>query len=105
MVSKNGEKLSINLMNGKISAKSLDVDMVILACAIVPGKESKALGKILGIELDSKGFFLTPKSSIGTVETVNKGIFVVGCAEGPKDIQRSVIQAESAAGKVISLLG
>ena len=39
------------------------------------------------------------------VETINKGIFVVGCAEGPKDIQSSVIQAESAAGKVISLLG
>lgn len=101
-ISENGEKLRVKLTNGKPAPESLEVDMVILANAIVPGKESVQLGKILEIELDSKGFFLAQRNNISTVKD---GIFVVGCAEGPKDIQSSVIQAESAAGKVISLLG
>jgi len=104
-ISENGEKLKINLTDGKKPEESLDVDMVILANGIVPGKESAQLSEVLGIELDSKGFFSTQKESIATVETSHDGIFVVGCAEGPKDIQSSVTQAESAVGKVISLLG
>ena len=100
-IKENGGKLSVNLTDGNSAAKSLDVDMVILACAIVPGIESEDLAKNLGIELDGKGFFLTRKEDIGTVETKRAGIFVVGCAEGPKDIQNSVIQAEAAVGKAI----
>lgn len=103
-VSENGENLRLQLSNGKSTVKSLDVDMVILACAMVPEKESEALGHILGIDVDSKGFFLTVRNNIGSVETSNDGVFIIGCAEGPKDIQNSVIQAESSAGKVISLL-
>ncbi len=94
-------KLGVNLTDRNGAAESLDVDMVILACAIVPGKESENLAESLGIELDGKGFFLTRKEDVGTVETSKAGIFVVGCAEGPKDIQNSVIQAEAAVGKAI----
>ena len=79
--------------------------MVILACALVPSKTSKELSNKLAIELDNKGFFQTKKGYIGSVETSSNGIFTIGCAESPKDIQNSVIQAESAVGEIISLLG
>ncbi len=102
-ISGNNGKLHLSLT--KSLEKSLDVDMVILACAVVPSKASDELAKILGIELDSKGFFQIQKGNIDTVQTSNEGIFTIGCAEGPKDIQNSVIQAESAVGEVITLLG
>ena len=101
----NNGKLQVKLTAGKGSKNSLNVDMVILSCALVPAKTSKELADILGIERDSKGFFQTRKGYIGTVQTSVDGIFTVGCAEGPKDIEDSVIQAESAVGEVFSLLG
>jgi heterodisulfide reductase subunit A len=41
---------------------------------------------------------------IGSIETSRSGVFVAGSAEGPKDIQTSVIQAEAAAGKIMAFL-
>jgi heterodisulfide reductase subunit A len=33
-----------------------------------------------------------------------EGVFVVGCAQGPKSILESIVQAEAAAGKILSAL-
>lgn len=104
-ISGNNGTLQVNLPDNKKSTKPLDVDMVILSCALVPSKSSIALGKTLSLDLDTKGFFQTQTDLTGTVKTSVDGIFTIGCAEGPKDIQNSVIQAESAVGEVISLLG
>jgi len=104
-ISGNNGKLHLNLPAGKKSENSLDVDMVILSCALEPSKTSNDLSKILGVEIDNKGFFQIRNDAIGSVQTSQDGIFTIGCAEGPKDIQNSVIQAESAVGEVISLLG
>jgi len=104
-ISGNNGKLNINLSNNKDSKKSLNVDMVILSCAMIPSKNSEVLGNTLGLELDNKGFFQIRKDDLGTLQTSIDGIFTIGCAEGPKDIQDSVIQAESAVGEVVSLLG
>jgi heterodisulfide reductase subunit A len=101
----NNGKLKVNLVASKNQKNSLDVDMVILSCALVPAETSKKLADILGVDCDSKGFFQTRKGNIGTVQTSVDGIFTIGCAEGPKDIEDSVIQAESAVGEVFSLLG
>jgi len=78
--------------------------MVILSLAMIPGKETSHLSKVLGINKDTKGFFLTQNRNIGSVETTKSGIFVAGCAEGPKDVQNSIIQAEASVGKVINCL-
>ncbi|MFO7889076.1 MAG: FAD-dependent oxidoreductase [bacterium] len=104
-ISGNNGTLKVNLPDDKSSVKPLDVDMVILSCALVPSETSEKLGKILSLEIDNKGFFNIQRDNTGTVKTSIEGIFIIGCAEGPKDIQNSVIQAESAVGEVISLLG
>ena len=103
-VSENGDGLDVKYVNGKGAEETLSVDMVILALTMIPEKETPQLGKILGIDLDDKGFFMTPRIQIGSVETLKPGIFVAGCAEGPKDAQSSVVQAESAVGKVMTCL-
>jgi len=56
----------------------------------------------LGIQQDKHDFFLTNNRQLASVSTSKEGIFVVGCAEGPKDVQNSITQAEAAVGKVMS---
>lgn len=103
-VSGNGNALKVSFPDGKGEDQAVEADMVILATAMVPVDGSAELAGILGIELDEFGFFRSLSEKIGSVETSKAGIFVAGSAEGPKDIQTSVVQAEAAAGKVMSLL-
>ena len=81
---------------------SLPVDMVILSTAIEPRKDASELAKILGISQDEHGFFAEKHSEIASVDTSTEGIFIVGCAQDPKDIQNSVAQSEAAVGKILS---
>ena len=103
-VTKNGSGLDIKYLNGKGMEETISANMVILSLSMIPGKETPHLSKVLGINKDTKGFFLTQNRNIGSVETTKSGIFVAGCAEGPKDVQNSIIQAEASVGKVINCL-
>ena len=77
--------------------KSKKVELVILACAMIPTKNSDKLAKVLGVELDEFNFV---KSSIDSpVNTNVPGIFACGACLGPQDIPHSVINASGAAAK------
>ncbi|RKZ30531.1 CoB--CoM heterodisulfide reductase iron-sulfur subunit A family protein [bacterium] len=83
-------------------SESIDVDMVILAPAVIANPDNVALAEILGIECDSRGFFATETGSLAPVTTSREGIYVAGCAESPKDIAASITQAGAAVNKIIS---
>ena len=102
-VSGNGAGLVVKYLDAKNKKSTLKVDMVILAVSMVPHHDSSKLNKMVSIDQDQWGFFQTLKSQPGSVETSRPGVFVAGAAEGPKDIQSSVLQAESAAGKIMAL--
>ncbi len=103
-VSKSASGLKVAYSDGAGAMKELNVDMVILAAALVPDDDVVELAKIAGVDLDSRGFITTVLDGSGSMETSRKGVFVAGTAEGPKDIQNSVIQAESAAGQVMGIV-
>ncbi len=98
------DKLIIEYLDNKEQKSSVQVDMVILANALKPAEGSEELKKVLGIEHDKFGFVEAQPFRIGSVATSRSGIFVAGCAEGPKDIQSSVIQSEAAVAQIMSLL-
>jgi heterodisulfide reductase subunit A len=100
----NGETLTVQYVDASEEKQSITVDMVILASAIVPGRDTEKLATIAGIDLDEKGFLASRNDRLSAVETSRDGVFIAGCAEGPKDIQSSVIQAESAVGRVLTCL-
>jgi len=77
-------------------------DMVILAPGIEPRYDASTLANILGIPQDEDGFFKEVLSEFACVATPKQGIFIAGCAQGPKDIQGSISQAEAAVGRVLS---
>jgi heterodisulfide reductase subunit A len=83
---------------------TVEVDMVILTPAIEPRVDAANLAKILEITQDETGFFKEEHPELASVNSSKEGVFIAGCAQGPKDIQNSVAQAEAAVGKVLSKL-
>jgi len=103
-VTANGDGLKVTYLDAKGAESALDVDMVILATAMAPEEAASGLAGILGIECDARGFFRTLDEDITSVESSREGIYIAGTAEGPKDSQSSVVQAEAAVGKVLACL-
>lgn len=88
-----------NLDTGEVG--ELEANMLVLACAGVPTDTNKELAKILGVKLDENGFFQEKNLPLAPIETDAEGIYLAGCAQGPKDIPDSVTQASGAAAKAI----
>jgi len=88
-----------------LTGKKVEVaaDMVVLASAIVPQRESKDLAAKLGINADQHGFLTEAERKLRPVETEVEGIYLAGCAQGPKDIADAVAHANAAASKVQGL--
>jgi heterodisulfide reductase subunit A len=88
-----------------LTGKKIEVsaDMVVLATALTPQKEAKELARKLGISVDDFGFITEAQRKLRPVETDVEGIFVAGCAQGPKDIADAVAHANAAASKVQGL--
>jgi heterodisulfide reductase subunit A len=64
-------------------------DLIVLSVGMVLKKEAKSLTQIFGLSLTEDGFIASPPS--------HTGIFVTGACTGPKDIDRSILHAKSAA--------
>jgi len=77
------------------------VDMVILAVGTEPSVDAKKIAKMLGITVDSNGWFNELNYISDSVDTYTGGIAVAGVCQGPKDIPDSVAQASAAASRVL----
>lgn len=88
-----------------LTGKKIEVsaDMVVLATAIIPQRDAKELAQKLGIITDENGFLREAERKFQPVETDVDGIFIAGCAQGPKDIADAVAQGSAAASKVQAL--
>jgi heterodisulfide reductase subunit A len=71
-------------------------DLIVLSVGMVLNKEAKFLTQLFGLSLTEDGFITPPLS--------HAGVFVAGACTGPKDIDRSVLHAKSAALQVYQYL-
>ncbi len=99
---KNGEKV-ITYKTEAEKEESIVSDMVIIATPIRPRDDASGVSRIFGVAQSKDGFFAKEETEISSVTTSKKGIFIAGCAAGPKDIQESIAQSQAAAGRVLSL--
>jgi len=76
---------------------TIDADLVVLSCAMKPSKGANQLAKLLRIETDKDGFFKEAHPKLKPVETNVRGVYICGCAQGPKDIPDAIVQAKAAA--------
>jgi heterodisulfide reductase subunit A len=75
----------------------VNVGMVVLAVGLRPSDDSDKVQRLLRLSKTSDGFFMEAHPKLRPVDTPTGGVFLAGCAEGPKDIKDSVTQASAAA--------
>jgi heterodisulfide reductase subunit A len=81
--------------------RRIPVDMVILSSGLQPRHDAKEVGKMFGISCSSDGWFTEKHPKLDPVATMTEGVFIVGCAQGPKDIPSSVAQGAAASARVL----
>jgi heterodisulfide reductase subunit A len=81
--------------------RRIPVDMVILSIGLQPRRDAKEIGKMFGIACSSDGWFTERHPKLDPVATMTEGVYIAGCAQGPKDIPSSVAQGAAASARVL----
>jgi heterodisulfide reductase subunit A len=89
-----------------LAGKLLEVpaDMVVLCNAIEPRRDIESVRRLFSISKSPDGFLLERHPKLDPTSTMSDGIYIAGCAQGPKDIPDSVAQASSAAARILSII-
>jgi len=80
--------------------KELEVDLVVLATALLPSSGNKALANILDVDLEDNGFFKCKDPVLYPVDSTRAGVFITGYCQSPQDIPECVIQSSGVAARV-----
>ena len=102
-VSQSGKERAVKYKTEDGKENTLTAEMVILNPALEPGTDSSKLAEILNIRQGKDGFFSEKEPDLTSIATVQDGIFIAGCAQGPKDIAETVAEAEATVGRILSL--
>jgi heterodisulfide reductase subunit A len=78
-------------------------DLVVLVTGMVP-RETRGLVQALKLPVGNDGFFREVHVKLRPVETVVDGVFIVGAAQGPKNVAESVASALAGVSKAAALL-
>ena len=81
--------------------RRIPVDMVILSSGLQPRSDAREVGKLFGISCSTDGWFTEKHPKLDPMATMTEGIFIAGCAQGPKDIPSSVAQGAAASARVL----
>jgi heterodisulfide reductase subunit A len=84
--------------------REIPVDMVVLCNAIEPRRDADRVRKLFSISKSPDGFFLERHPKLDPTSTTTDGVYIAGCAQGPKDIPDTVAQAGGAAARILSLI-
>jgi heterodisulfide reductase subunit A len=83
---------------------NIDVDLIVLSTGIIPSKGTAEIVETIGVGKGPGGFLSEIHGCLKPQETKNMGIYICGCAAGPKNIPYSVSTALAAASKAATLL-
>jgi len=86
-----------NTTQGRVEQHELD--MVVLSIGFIPSEDQAHVKKLLTLSETDEGFLLESHPKLKPVDTPTRGVYLAGCAEGPKDIKDSVTQASAAAAR------
>lgn len=103
-ITQEAEKTMIRFTDIQGRSHGVAADMVVLAPAMEGARDAETMAKLFDISQGKGGFFAEESTTLAPVSTAIEGIFIAGCAQGPKDIQSSVAQGQAAAGRILSRL-
>jgi heterodisulfide reductase subunit A2 len=81
--------------------RRIPVDMVILSSGMQARHDSKDVAKLFGISCSADAWYIERHPKLDPVATMTDGVYIAGCAQGPKDIPASVVQGAAAAARVL----
>jgi heterodisulfide reductase subunit A len=81
-----------------------DCDLVVLAIGMEANKDTEPLRNMLNLSTRPDRFLQSAHPKMRPVQTHIRGVFIAGCAGGPKEIQVSIEQGSAAAAKADALL-
>ncbi len=84
--------------------EELEAELVILSTPMTNCTDAEPLADILAIDLDEHGFFQAEHEMLDPVATTTEGIYIVGCAHGPMTVPEAAVEAEAAAGRIMTSL-
>ena len=84
--------------------RRIPVDMVVLSTGLEPQADAASVATLFGISRGADGFFAEAHVKLRPVETNTDGVFLAGCAQGPRDIPDTVTHAGAAASMAIALM-
>jgi heterodisulfide reductase subunit A len=85
--------------------RRIPVDMVVLSTGLEPRHDSHEVARVFSISCSREGFFKEKHPKLDPIATMTDGVFIAGCAQGPRDIPDTVAQGAAAAARVLSIIG
>jgi heterodisulfide reductase subunit A len=79
----------------------VSADMVVLSVGMVPRPETNQVAQLFGLAKSADGFLAEAHPKMKPVDTRVDGVYLAGCAQGPKDIPDTVAHAKAAAAAAI----
>ncbi len=100
-----GDKLAVYVEDRALGQQmKLPVDMVVLSVGLEPRHDAGEVARLFGISTDADGWFKEKHPKLDPVATMTEGVYIAGCAQGPRDIPDSVAQGAAAAARILSLI-
>jgi len=84
--------------------RRIPVDMVVLSTGLEAREDADDVRRMFNMSCSSEGWFLERHPKLAPVSTFTDGVFIAGCAQGPKDIPDTVAQAGAAAAEAMALI-
>ncbi len=81
-----------------------EFDLVVLSTGLIPSEGTKKIAEILRIAKSPDEFLQEAHPKFKPVDTTKEGVFIAGCAQGPKDIPDTVAQASGAAARAMRMM-
>jgi len=100
------ERYEINVQNIVDQKETIrfETDLVILSTPMIPPEDVHELATKLKVPIDDNGFFIEAHKKLRPLDLATHGIFICGCAQWPKNVQDSILEANAAAGRASRFL-
>ncbi|MHA2098210.1 MAG: CoB--CoM heterodisulfide reductase iron-sulfur subunit A family protein [Candidatus Kariarchaeaceae archaeon] len=104
-VIKRGDKLVVKGEDTTMGRPmEIPMDIVVLSVGMEPSIGTQQMAEMLHLPLESHGFIKTVEGPLDTVQTQRPGVFAVGAALGPADLEDTISSAGAAAMKAVVAL-
>ncbi|MDY6964874.1 MAG: CoB--CoM heterodisulfide reductase iron-sulfur subunit A family protein [Halobacteriota archaeon] len=81
-----------------------EADMVVLSIGMEPNEDTKRLADLFHRELSDDGFYRDLNLNLNLSPEARTGVFLAGCAQGPKSIRYSIADGKISAGLAADMM-